>query len=232
MESAPTPLTAIPTEPLRDAGSARGGRLQRGHPAQPPPPPPLPSPGRLRGLRLLGQLGTGGGQPPATPLPTVHTERDRGTGRSGRRPLLPPPHHRDQPCHSPLVMPLELPRHRHRSGPPALLPVPSACPQQAGSAPSQAQGVEGDRHTGGGLGEQRGAGQRGPGDAEHAGDKLGFLRAPPSPPLLTPPGWGISALHGAPQERETCLEQLPPTPGTTPTPPSRCRAGQHCRAPL
>lgn len=112
--------------------------------------------------------------------------------------------------------------------PPVLSPVPSAYPQHEGSAPSQAHGMEGDGHAGeGGLGEQRG-----PGDAEHAGGALGFLRVPSSPPLLTPPGWG-SLPCVVSLRRETCLEQLPPSTGTTTTPSlSCCRAGQCCRAPL
>ncbi|XP_051480098.1 acid-sensing ion channel 4 isoform X2 [Apus apus] len=95
-------------EPLRDTGPACGGCLQRRHPAQPPPPPPLPSPGCLRGLRLLGQLGTGGGTAPLPPpSPTICMERDRGRGG----PPPPPAHRRDQPCRLPPVMPLELPWH-------------------------------------------------------------------------------------------------------------------------
>lgn len=176
------PDAAVPAEPLRDAGPARGGRLQRGHPAQPPPPPPLPAPGRLRGLRLLGQLGTGGGQPPPPAVPSPLSSR-RGTAAPGTAaPLAPgratgatwapappwPP--------SPSVQPLRLP--------PACGVSPVSSTRYGGAAPHPAARAA--------PGPQLHAReQRGPRDAEHARGELGFPRAPPGPSLLTPPGGGL-----------------------------------------
>uniref|UniRef100_A0A8B9CQ25 Acid sensing ion channel subunit family member 4 n=1 Tax=Anser brachyrhynchus TaxID=132585 RepID=A0A8B9CQ25_9AVES len=209
------PDAAIPAEPLRDAGPARGGRLQRGHPAQPPPPPPLPAPGRLRGLRLLGQLGTGGGQPPPPAVPSPLSSR-RGTAAPGTAaPLAPgratgatwapaPP----RPP-SPSVQPLRLP--------PACGVSPVSSTRYGGAAPHPAARAA--------PGPQLHAReQRGPRDAEHARGELGFLQAPPGPSLLTPPG-GVSALP------------RPPRGGPCPdhrSPPRECRRvrGSHLQSHL